>query len=1164
MAPPSPPLPVPSKAAIQALRGLVLGTTCSLALVAEDRRRRINVARSAIRNGDRIRSARQYYPGGSAFAICLEEESLSVEPGAIHWQPHSQHGQDSNRDRISAHESLSPADTSTASKVSNAMLVPAPLKRKLASPGHQGEHASNEAVSSKVANTSITNTDQKLPNNSESQTPSSTALAHSPLPRLFAYPAMANRIQNTSRPLEQQSQEYTALAQLGRLSRHSSAPVENLDSCLTADASAKPANGKGLDRVESTTDLQAGVWALSKSWKTADDSSDEYLALCKKSADLCRSCQQAGRMDLAQEVLQLAVCSGQLDAATYFAHQPFPVVLSLAPLNMLRAGLVDAENEAQSGESDLEINRDQCLKRLQEAVRLFMPASSSSSYAETQASKSLVQTALKLLKCAIAVNDRSLINSIYSSTTRCAGDMSEFFKCYSSKIQEAGSPALLVSFFVAQQPPAESLTKQSFYKMGDRIVRAARLSNYAQAGSVLTILAALSASTSNRLRTSWVTDLLYGQWQATKDYADVRELFGKVKSQSGGSQEGAVVGSSHLDGAYRVMIQVALEAGQHVEAKRLLSELTIIKPSALHDIRVQGLFALNKAKTGDWQGVQNDLQQCMKAANTEGLKLRDAERAFVPIAKEYVRTHTIGETEDFLKMYVEEVGIPLGRYMVTLLANEYGALREVRSFVAWLEYCAQAGFAVDAAFSNAILLSCRKHWKFGFYDLRTMYRKLRSLSPNFEDSVTQNIMTHAAVSSAKGIARSDTAKGRVLSLRIGTPATIHAATSTGTTSFQSRSGKPRILSLSESRNFLNEDDLYVSMKQAFASDKPAKVVRMYKHAMRGGMPPSTKCLKLAVGAAVKSGQPRVTQSEEHVDDKIFDPSMAIDLLEAAHAAGHETDSAASYLAVAYIDAASPKSLQDERRPSSGKAKVAVAIKSILLRLSACGIEISDLALNRAAFHMYKVGHMSGAVALALSAADLPVGGGRPGYNVWNYSVLIAAHVRLTDAAGIRLATEGAAANGVLRELTGYKALKQARRRLRQRLLEAECAVQESASCDAGQSYAQQLEETLHAIEDALEQARAARQQLNADRRDLEQATMRIMEQAALDARNKSDKLDRMPHLPTQQAMASSRGGQSSSTSAAINWDVLDLPIDEEGRLIDEELPAASAKAASAS
>src|SRR6266699_541061 len=89
------PVPAPSKAAIRALRGLVFGTTCTLALVTEDRRLRINAARSAVRNADKLKSAKRYHAGGTALAVALEGEVFAQPAvvdskrldGAAVWKP---------------------------------------------------------------------------------------------------------------------------------------------------------------------------------------------------------------------------------------------------------------------------------------------------------------------------------------------------------------------------------------------------------------------------------------------------------------------------------------------------------------------------------------------------------------------------------------------------------------------------------------------------------------------------------------------------------------------------------------------------------------------------------------------------------------------------------------------------------------------------------------------------------------------------------------------------------------------------------------------------------------------------------------------------------------------------------------------------------------------
>jgi hypothetical protein len=52
------PSPAPSRAAIHALRGVLLTTSCSVILLAEERRRRLNIARAALDNAKKLHTAR--------------------------------------------------------------------------------------------------------------------------------------------------------------------------------------------------------------------------------------------------------------------------------------------------------------------------------------------------------------------------------------------------------------------------------------------------------------------------------------------------------------------------------------------------------------------------------------------------------------------------------------------------------------------------------------------------------------------------------------------------------------------------------------------------------------------------------------------------------------------------------------------------------------------------------------------------------------------------------------------------------------------------------------------------------------------------------------------------------------------------------------------------
>ncbi|KAJ1331476.1 pentatricopeptide repeat-containing protein PET309 [Microdochium nivale] len=76
----TPPVPVPSKAAIRALRGLAFGTSCAIGVIVEDRRRRISTLQTAISNKERLLAARQYRstPQEAASWLPYDEEAVAL------------------------------------------------------------------------------------------------------------------------------------------------------------------------------------------------------------------------------------------------------------------------------------------------------------------------------------------------------------------------------------------------------------------------------------------------------------------------------------------------------------------------------------------------------------------------------------------------------------------------------------------------------------------------------------------------------------------------------------------------------------------------------------------------------------------------------------------------------------------------------------------------------------------------------------------------------------------------------------------------------------------------------------------------------------------------------------------------------------------------------
>ncbi|KAI0136050.1 hypothetical protein F4776DRAFT_624139 [Hypoxylon sp. NC0597] len=78
-----PPLSVPSKAAIHALRGIALGTSCAIGVIVEDRRRRISTLKTALSHKEKLKSAKQYHGMANTAALQFDEAFFSGDE--FHW-----------------------------------------------------------------------------------------------------------------------------------------------------------------------------------------------------------------------------------------------------------------------------------------------------------------------------------------------------------------------------------------------------------------------------------------------------------------------------------------------------------------------------------------------------------------------------------------------------------------------------------------------------------------------------------------------------------------------------------------------------------------------------------------------------------------------------------------------------------------------------------------------------------------------------------------------------------------------------------------------------------------------------------------------------------------------------------------------------------------------
>ncbi|KAI2614330.1 uncharacterized protein GGS25DRAFT_471287 [Hypoxylon fragiforme] len=81
----SPPLPVPSKALVHALRGIAFGTTCAIGVILEDRRRRISTLRTAITNKEKLKACKRRYHATTDSAVVPSDDALLLGAGEWQW-----------------------------------------------------------------------------------------------------------------------------------------------------------------------------------------------------------------------------------------------------------------------------------------------------------------------------------------------------------------------------------------------------------------------------------------------------------------------------------------------------------------------------------------------------------------------------------------------------------------------------------------------------------------------------------------------------------------------------------------------------------------------------------------------------------------------------------------------------------------------------------------------------------------------------------------------------------------------------------------------------------------------------------------------------------------------------------------------------------------------
>lgn len=860
-------LRVPKRLALTALRGLVVGTSGTLLVLFEDRRRRIDQARRAVHNGERVRAAKKIR-------------------------------------KKSSRPPVDPPKTTTA-------------------------------LSSTLKETALA--DHK-------KQPSRLQPSSAPKAPPFPPPPVIVNGAPLSSPLPAIANGKTKIADKIRRIKEAAA----------------------LGDMQS---LQAGIITLkSIASNPIYVKEEEQSKLMQAAMDLCRQCQKSGSTSQTEKVLQYVGKIGAVSSTDYHTlDTKTHVERSLADLENLIQRLRSDELSTEESAHKAAWLDAKCAahKKLDNLLSLVLPDFADDGTILPSRKWEWARLAEKAMRLALDLGGLRIDSSLYNQNLQNAGQEIQDAVKELGHVTKTEAFRRVVRTFVQLQAELSQPDLAIWTTIGNVISDSVQLGSSPGPAASLVYLVQ-NCPPGLRIRTTWVAKLLWVDWEQfnkKKNAFKSQALFHKFETLGGCEKV------THVDGVYRVMMEIALEAKQWQLADDFLSALKTVAPTAARHPKILGKLAKAKSKLGDWASVWEDFQN-MEPRDCIG-------DVFVPVLDQFSKTHTVEELDQFLRQALQELQVPITPYMVTLVGNRYGELRDVTSFVTWLEFCAGQGVKVDAAFANTILRNCRRHWSFDYQSLKEVYRMLQLLNPTFVDEVTHNMIVTAALTATR---------------HAPAPTIVHNEVSSLAVKFR------------KEVRLCDPHDLRLWMRRAFGLQNYRMVQNMYEKAVKQGANVDDGHLLLMIRA--------ILQHNANVP-------MAVRVLNEARQQNILVERATTEVIVFCSRPVFPGKGTD-------RETVLGNLQSALSQFQAAGLEISSASLLRVAYLcLVNIHHTEAALDYAKSALHLK----EAVYpdDVPTFQVFLLAYTWRVDLSGLKWTIRGALQSGILHKKRVLEALKAARR-----------------------------------------------------------------------------------------------------------------------------------------
>lgn len=700
-------------------------------------------------------------------------------------------------------------------------------------------------------------------------------------------------------------------------------------------------------------------------WRTHDEAFSEdpsQQRVVDLAARLCIACMDASYMDGAIQIFKKISRLGPLNEQDYFAFQPWKMITSFLK------GL-DRDN----------LDSRAAKVKIEQASSIYLMEVTETSVKTKGLLNTLVNTGKRLcdLTCAIGLHELTI--NVHARMRHYAQDgppaaMDALIKARYHQGNYEMVSELFTRFYTKTRPGKLELYKTTSIVI-DSLLRHNKVDLAVEA---LKSSVPMAKAARCPLSTTVIMKVLGHHWRTSRNIFQTRILFEQL--------EPLAKLAGHPQAVYVAIMQFCVEADDDIAAEAYFEVFKNTYTIGPKDSRIYGHFALARAKRGEWDDVKK-LLSLMRQCNPDDEDGFGA--CFVPVLKLYLSTHSIMETEEFLRHYIEVHQLKMSMYIMNLVIDAYGKAKEIDSIARWIQYCGNSGVSIDSASLNTILQTLIYRWNFSLNEAILLY-DYRGLSSNTSlarlvDETTMAILRRSATR--------DSPDDTLLFHR-------HRRL----TSFENKFNVHMTSPCSDAYSVLE------SMTALFNKNNYLGALRLYKHAKGKSVCLDARHLSLAVRASLSY----CTTGIDEALGLIRDAQESIDV-------GGAT-------AEIFVHQLSRMLEEGEINNTETSANNLIALATITVEsFERAGLKVRECIITHSLSLLDRTGHRRQAIEF-LVAMSQRLNISPESWSAATYTVLGQLYIGLRDCSGIRWTIETIRSNRIVPDLTMYHRFKDAQRK----------------------------------------------------------------------------------------------------------------------------------------